>query len=288
MTINAVWTDPSDAGALDLDTDDQLTETVWDAVMSNIKRLGGTAGLLQCTDAGLLLLNDTANAKSTIGFTINQGAADNEILSLKSSDVAHAMTTNHEADTYACMKKVLATDGGLLVEGLTETTIAIGLGGRATSTNEWRNTSAEGTITVDASKNDAGGSFGTLGANQNMVVFRDHQTARFILDSDGDSHQDVGTAWTNFDDYDDVALLTALSAGVSRPGDVVRERFGQFLSANRPALEQARLVTFNDDGHHFVNMSRLTMLLVGAVRQLGDRLAETRALIESRPQALEA
>jgi hypothetical protein len=32
------------------------------------------------------------------------------------------------------------------------------------------------------------------------------------------------------------------------------------------------LVTFNDDGHHFINMSRLTMLLVGAVRQVNDRL----------------
>jgi hypothetical protein len=47
---------------------------------------------------------------------------------------------------------------------------------------------------------------------------------------------------------------------------------GAFLQTNRARLEALRLVTFNDDGHHFINMSRLTMLLVGAVRQVNDRL----------------
>jgi hypothetical protein len=104
--------------------------------------------------------------------------------------------------------------------------------------------------------------------NYNALVDDNAGTTRFILDGDGDSHQDVGTAWTNFDDFDDVALLTALSAGVSQPGDPLRTGFAQFLELHRPALERARLVTFNEDGHHFVNMSRLTMLLVGAVRQI--------------------
>jgi hypothetical protein len=99
------------------------------------------------------------------------------------------------------------------------------------------------------------------------MAVRNNTTTRFILDSDGDSHQDVGTAWTNFDDYDDAGLLTDLSLAVSRPGDPIREGFGEFLKYNRAALERAKLVTFNDDGHHFVNMSKLAMLLTGAVRQ---------------------
>ena len=39
-------------------------------------------------------------------------------------------------------------------------------------------------------------------------------------------------------------------------------------------LESLKLVTFNDDtdGHAFVNMTKLTMLLVGAARQSGARL----------------
>ena len=44
MTINTTWTDPSEGGSVDLDTGNTLTDTVWDAVMSNIKNLGGTTG----------------------------------------------------------------------------------------------------------------------------------------------------------------------------------------------------------------------------------------------------
>jgi hypothetical protein len=39
-----------------------------------------------------MAIHDASNANMTIGLTINQGANDNEILSLKSSDVAHPFT----------------------------------------------------------------------------------------------------------------------------------------------------------------------------------------------------
>lgn len=44
MAVDQTWTDPSTSGAIDLATDDILTETVWDKVLSDLKRLGGTAG----------------------------------------------------------------------------------------------------------------------------------------------------------------------------------------------------------------------------------------------------
>lgn len=44
MTINQTWTDPSEAGTIDLDTNDILTDTVWDALVSDVARIGGTAG----------------------------------------------------------------------------------------------------------------------------------------------------------------------------------------------------------------------------------------------------
>ena len=105
-------------------------------------------------------------------------------------------------------------------------------------------------------------------------MFRNNLTTRFILDADGDSHQDVGTTWTNFDDEDDIELLTDLSVSVSRPSDPIRSSFADFLERNRKRLEELKLVTFNQDGHHFVNMSKLTMLLVGAVRQQAERVRQ--------------
>jgi hypothetical protein len=128
---------------------------------------------------------------------------------------------------------------------------------------------------------------GNLGANANILAVLNNDTARFILDADGDSHQDVGTAWTNFDAFDDAALLTDLSLAVSQAGDPIREGFGEFLKYNREALERLRLVSFNDDGHHFVNMSKLAMLLTGAVRQQAEALQMQMGRIERLEGLLE-
>lgn len=76
--------------------------------------------LMRLTDAKLLLLGDTANASSTTGLTINQGAADNEIFSLKSSDVAHALVTESETDTYMYFKKASANNGGGYIGAIAE------------------------------------------------------------------------------------------------------------------------------------------------------------------------
>ena len=48
-------------------------------------------------------------------------------------------------------------------------------------------------------------------------------------------------------------------------------------------LQDLKLITFNDDGHHFVNRSKMQELLVGAVRQLGQRLAITEQKLSLLP-----
>lgn len=81
-------------------------------------------------------IGDTSNAKATLGLTINQGAADDEILALKSSDVSHGFTDLTEADTYGTLKKGSSTGGGLLVSGFAEAnTIGLQLFGAIGSTD---------------------------------------------------------------------------------------------------------------------------------------------------------
>jgi len=283
MTITVAWTDPSEAGTLDLDTGDTLTDAVWDALVSNIGHLGGTAGLLACTDAGLVTVNDTSNAKMTVGITINQGANDNEALALKSSDVAHGVTDQTETDTYGTMSKISATSGGLGIIGLSEATESLNLSGIGVTDDTGKTTGSGAYINLDAHKK-TGTAFGAVGANGNLVRIRNYNATQFILDADGDSHQNVGTAWTNFDDFDDLSLLTALSVQVSRPADPIKQAFREYIELHRDTLEKAKLVTFNEDGHHFVNMSKLTMLLVGAVRQIGRE----KAAIEGRLARIES
>lgn len=44
MAVTQTWTNPSTGGAIDLNTDDTLVETVWDLLLSCFAALGGTAG----------------------------------------------------------------------------------------------------------------------------------------------------------------------------------------------------------------------------------------------------
>jgi hypothetical protein len=220
----------------------------------------------------------TANANNTAGVSITQGAADDEILSLKSSDVAHGITGATETDTYGYFKKAAAGSGGLQIVGLGSSTFGIQYAGAVTTADTTKSTSAAAAHRFDGYLKSGTGT-ASLGANSNIAVFTDNNTTRFILDADGDSHQDVGTAWTNFDTHDDLALLDATSALLG-PGDRLRKSFNRdFLDRHRDTLERERIVTFNDDGHHFINWSRFQMLHMGATRFLGDQMAELRQLV---------
>lgn len=223
------------------------------------------------TIGGAVFVGDTANASSTLGITVNQGAADDEIVSLKSSDIAHGMTALTETDTFAYMAKVRAANGGLLIHGLEESNDGGALIIRGTvgaTADTTKATSSTGVVVIDSSiKNGTGKT--VVGGNGNLLAIQNDSTTRFILDADGDSHQDVGTAWTNFDTVDDIQMLNALAFNLSnRDDDPARLVLGEWLSQHRQTLQRMNIVRFSKDGHHFANMSKLTMLLVGAVRQL--------------------
>ena len=72
----------------------------------------GTGDGIVMDSSGGVFINDTANDKMTTGLTINQGAADDEILALKSSDVGHTFTDLAEATTYGNFHKISGAGGG--------------------------------------------------------------------------------------------------------------------------------------------------------------------------------
>jgi hypothetical protein len=107
------------------------------------------------------------------------------------------------------------------------------------------------------------------GADANLLSIRNANTTRFIFDAEGSAHADV--EWIAFDDHDDAGLLMAFETALQTKIDPLRQNFGEWMTENRRKLQELRLVTFNEDGHHFVNFTRLNMLLCGAVRQLADQ-----------------
>lgn len=245
-------------------------------------RLGGTSSKV--------FIGDTSNADMTSGLTINQGSATDDSVTLKSSAVAHGFTSLAETDTYLGIRPI-GSGGGLALRtfsssGSGEANYGLGLVNYAASANSTTKSNTSGAAVGIVGAGKSGTSSANLGANENILAVVNNGTVRFILDGDGDSHQDVGTAWTNFDTFDDAALLNLLSAHVTKPDDPLRAGFAKWLEQDRAPLEAARIVTFNPDGHHFINWSRASMLLIGAVRQMADRiqalageLADNRAML---------
>jgi hypothetical protein len=249
-----------------------LTDAEWyDDVDALVYEKFGATG-------GLLCIGDTANANMTNGLTINQGAADNEIFALKSSDVAHGTTDLAETDTFAKLAKQTAAFGGLSIMGLTESITGIEIRSANTQETTTKSAAADGAIMLEALMKN-GTTTTTLGANTNLAVIKNAGNTRFIFDSDGDSHQDVGTAWTNFDAHNDVALLDATSALLD-PSSLRRQFTEGFLQENKQKLQDLKIVQFNDDGHHFINWSRFQMLHMGATRWMAEKLEQAMAKIE--------
>ena len=244
-------------------------------------RLGGTSSKV--------FIGDDANASATAGITVNSGTSAGEVFSAKNSLVAHGVTSVTETDTYGyiAISNAGATPGGVEIGGLRTGSASYGIRLRSivVAGDTTKSTAAVAAVTIQ-SASISGTSTASLGANTNLLNVTDNGTTRFILDADGDSHQDVGTAWTNFDDRDDVQALNLLAAHVTRADDPLRRNFTEWLEQDRAPLEAARVVTFNDDGHHFVNWSRANMLVIGAVRQLGQRLTDTLARLEAAEDKL--
>jgi len=228
----------------------------------------GTSDIVVLNGLAHVFLNESADANVTTGISINQAGADDGILTFKSSDVAHGITTVIETDTYGYAAKADAAAGGLLWWGFSESTIGFNVKASATTADATRSTAGVAPIVCDSTLK-SGTTIGSVGADKNLLVIRDNGTTRFIFDSDGDSHED-GTGWTAYDDFDDVALIASLEGELV--SDPLRESFRRWMTYNRADLERARLVTFNADGRHFVNRSRMQMTVCGAIRQLALRL----------------
>ena len=95
---------------VDLDTNANGTVSNF-AVRGN----ANTLTMFKVYESGLCVIGDDTNANMTMGLTINQGANDNQIFALKSSDVGHGMLsnglTNAETDDFLSIRKRDANGG---------------------------------------------------------------------------------------------------------------------------------------------------------------------------------
>lgn len=246
-------------------------------VNSGNVRLGDTSSKV--------FIGDTAATDVSAGIVMN-GGTNRAVISWKGTNIATGVSLPAiETDTSGYIGMLSASYGGTFLFGINDSSDAAAnsavyiQGIKGTTGDTTKSTAGGGAVIIEGGYLNAGVA-AALGANTNILAVMSYGTTRFILDADGDSHQDVGTAWTNFDTHDDAALLNLLSAHVTRTDDPLRRNFAEWLERDRAPLEAARIVTFNDDGHHFINWSRANMLVIGAVRQMADKLQAAAARVE--------
>lgn len=165
-------------------------------VLGNLLTVQGAATLSSSLAvAGTAYVGDTSNATVTLGLTINQGAADDSILELKSSDVAHGITGITETDTYGAFRKASATAGGLQVRGISEGSLGFHVQSMATTEATVKSTAGTANIYLDAFLK-SGTSVGSHGADANLMALGSNAVMRFFWDVEGSAHADV--EWTTF------------------------------------------------------------------------------------------
>jgi hypothetical protein len=234
---------------------------------------------------GKVYIGETSNANMTTGLTINQGAADDEAVALKSSDVAHGLTSIAETDTYYSLKKAGATTGGVIVQAVSDgadTTWRLRTFPRFADTN--KTTAANAPIVLETAEHDGAGNQSDMTADANVLVVKARLSgslvARMLVDEDGDLYS--VTAAQAFDDFDDLALIESY--------DRIRAGFAGWAKEHEQQLIDLKVLGGPVSEGGLTNLSQLTRLLTGAMRQVGKRLdaVESRlALAEARSELAE-
>ena len=154
---------------------------------------------------------ETAPDTSKGGICLNQAQFDTNILTLKSSDVAHGMTAVAETDTYGEISKCVADYGGFRIRGLSDTSGYSALDlfgdmGGASNTDEAESTN--GIIHIDgAIKNST--DRGAAGDDENIVCIKNGGNTEVIFKGDGEIFSNQTATVGTYDAYEDAQLIRA-------------------------------------------------------------------------------
>ena len=225
-----------------------------------------------------LVLNE-GDGKVSIGddapegwLTINQGSDDDEIISCKSSDVSHSWTDISEADTFFRVKKAHATAGGVILGSFVATGVNFSTIYACYGTDETavRNAGAGGLFDLRCGKADSA-SVGTMAADKNMIVFRNHNTTRFIFDTDGELHSDdVIGGGNDWDEWSDLQMASDLSR-------LPKAKFNEMMKYSAKDFEKAGLLTLSTDeegnDHAFIKHKAMLMFSMCCFGETYNRIS---------------
>ena len=140
---------------------------------------------------------------------------------------------------------------------------------------------ASGCVAIVGREHDGSDTASSLAATENILVLKKGlgtTDTTHIFEGNGDLIIDGSS--TTFDDYDDVALLTAWNGAVAKDNRYKVE-FKNWVDEHKQTLEDLGIITPNEDGSFMYSVKNLNSLMVGAIRQLGtkvNKLEEQQAL----------
>jgi len=147
---------------------------------------------------GAFFIGDSSNSDMTIGLTINQAANSDEILTLKSSTVAHGFTAQTETDSFMTFVRK-NNYGGAEITGYSEALMSnytLGFSAKSGQTLTTHDINQEGMVTVYGIKyTGTGSSAAAANSGQNIFAVRTYSNAGAwttlqLISEDG--------AWYNF------------------------------------------------------------------------------------------
>jgi len=226
------------------------------------------AEVLRLYDLKVATGGETASDASDGGLTLQQNANDGKILSLKSSDIAHGMTAEAEADTYATFQKDNATEGGLRITGLSESGApGIRIFADVTSESTAESTTTEAAMMVNARLKDGSGLTGAGTDGNAFAVVGNGGSVQFIVKGDGELFSNQSATVGTYDAYEDAQLIRAFD--LNHMQGVINSKFDKFVQYNKDDLQKARLIGKDENGNatSFVNWTGMSRLHNGAIWQ---------------------
>jgi hypothetical protein len=202
------------------------------------------------------------------GITLQQGASNGNVITCKSSEVAHGLTSVAETDTYTLLDRRYDDGGGLGIACITDggetASISFRLAAYLRNTADTTASSASvGVLTFRGIQHDGSNNTSSIADAGNMAVFRNDASTKIIFKGDGDIYTDTdqtsGLAGT-FDAHNDLELCDALRYGITGWDAKVFKK-------NKALLENLGILK-----NGFLSDRKSKALLLGAVGQIGNMI----------------
>tara|TARA_R100000655_G_scaffold15340_1_gene34163 strand:+ start:1 stop:1167 length:1167 start_codon:yes stop_codon:yes gene_type:complete len=231
---------------------------------------GGDTADINISTGGIISTGQET-APDSSGLTLNQGGNDTAILSLKSSDVAHGMTSLEQTDTWASFHKDNADAGGVRIRICSGQVKSLKIECFATGENTAEATTALSNFAVDA-RPKSGTSVQSHDGDANIASFRTGDAAQVIFKGDGEIFSNQTSTVGTFDEYDDAQLIRSydLTRGEgNKVKGLIASKFDKFVKYNRDDLKDARLIGKDENGNatNFINLNGFIRLHNGAIWQ---------------------